>query len=91
MAVSVQHNDDASRFEAEVAGGLAHLDYNRFNEGIVLAHTKVPKQSERQGVGGELVKAAVEWARSADMRVIATCPFVRAYLQRHPEMANVVR
>ncbi len=81
----VAHNEDASQFELELPGGLAVLRYQRTSDGIDLLHTMVPPQDEGAGHGSALVRAAVDYARSANERIIATCPFVKAYLEKHPE------
>jgi uncharacterized protein len=91
MAIEVTNNEEANRFEAAVPGGRALLEYNRFNQGIVLTHAEVPEEAAGEGVGGALVRAAIAWARETDMRVIPTCPFARAYLLRHPDLMDVVR
>jgi predicted GNAT family acetyltransferase len=45
----------------------------------------VPPASRGRGLGEALVKAALEAARQEGVRVVPVCPFVRAYLQRHPQ------
>jgi len=55
-----------------------------------LLHTEVPPEHEGQGYGGALAKAALDYARAEKLRVIPTCPFVRAYVKRHPEYAALV-
>lgn len=50
---------------------------------IVLLHTEVPEHLREQGLGGILVKSALEAARAEGIRVIAKCSFARAYIQKH--------
>jgi uncharacterized protein len=52
---------------------------------IVFLHTEVPKAIEGHGVAGKLARAALEYARDEGLGVIARCPFVAAYVRRHPE------
>jgi uncharacterized protein len=57
---------------------------------MVLVHTEVPSALEGRGIGGRLVKAAMDAARAEGRQVVARCPFVRSYLERHPEYASQI-
>jgi predicted GNAT family acetyltransferase len=85
---TVRDNADASRFELEVDGQVAFLQYERQPGGIVLAHTEVPPPFRGRGLASALAKAALEAARAQGLRVIARCPFVKAYLRKHPEFVT---
>jgi predicted GNAT family acetyltransferase len=76
----VTHLPDQSRFES----GAAYLTYRENDGTFDLQHTIVPKEMEGQGVGGELVRAAVEYARSAGLKLVVTCPFAKKWLEKHP-------
>ncbi len=88
---TVVNNTEAQRFEIRRDAGLAHLDYHFRESGtIVLVHTEVPPQLEGHGLAGLLARSALEHARDRHLRVVALCPFVRAYVARHPEWRDVV-
>ena len=57
----------------------------------MFTHTEVPRALEGKGVGNVLAKTGLEWARSEGLRVIPICPFVAAYIARHPDYADLVR
>ena len=78
----VIHAPDRSRFEA----GAAYLSYARTGDRFDIQHTIVPKDMEGEGVGGELVRAAVKYARDEGLELIVTCPFARRYLAKHPDV-----
>jgi hypothetical protein len=80
----VVDNRTKNRFELAVDGGLAFLLYERTNDAMTLIHTEVPEAARGHHTGGALVEAALETARSAGLRVVALCPFARAYLRKHP-------
>jgi predicted GNAT family acetyltransferase len=86
----VIQNESAQRFEIENAGGVAMLTYHLGNHHITLVHTEVAPELEGKGYAGMLVRAALEFARARTLRVIPLCPFVRAYIARHPEYADLV-
>jgi hypothetical protein len=86
-ARSVTDNAERSRFELRVEGELVGwLDYRPAGESIILAHTEVMEGHEGEGLGGALVRAAVEAADAMGKTAIVTCPFASAYIDRHPEL-----
>ncbi|HEY1916280.1 MAG TPA: GNAT family N-acetyltransferase [Streptosporangiaceae bacterium] len=86
----VTHDPDDSRFEYQAEGFVAELVYRRHGQRMVLLHTGVPETLEGHGVGGELVRAAVGYAASQGLTVVPACPFARAWLERHPDVAALV-
>ena len=90
MAPPIVDNREKNRFETETTAGTAVLNYSRSGDRLVLVHTEVPKNARERGVGGRLVEAAFQQAREQGWRVIPVCPFVRAYLRRHPELRSLV-
>jgi predicted GNAT family acetyltransferase len=83
--VEVRHDPEARRFEIERPAGIAVLTYERDGQIVVFTHTLVPKALEGQGIGSRLVRAGLEWARASGLKVVPQCPFVAAYIERHPE------
>ncbi len=84
--VAVRHEPERSRFVAVLPEGEAELVYGEFAEHVLdLQHTEVPPSGRGKGVGDALVRAALEYARERRARVMATCPYVQAWLRRHPD------
>lgn len=90
MDYTVIHDDKVNRFEIFESGQIAFLDYELKDGVIDLTHTIVAKQLEGQGVGSALVKYALDYARDNELKVIPTCPFVKAYIERHKEYKDLV-
>jgi predicted GNAT family acetyltransferase len=88
---NVIRNDAANRYELDVEGALAMLVYRLNGERLVLVHTEVPEALEGQGAGSRLVRAALDDARESNLIVVPLCPFARAWLERHPDVAATVR
>ena len=87
--LKISNNALASRFEALVNGGLAVLDY-RIEEGtIFLLHVEVPASEQGQGIASKLSRAALEFSRDSGLKVVPQCPFIAAYMRRHPELQSV--
>lgn len=84
--MTVQHDPQHARFYVPLDDGDAELIYASFSDDILdLQHTEVPPSGQGHGVGDALVRAALTYAREQGMRVVATCPYVQAWLRRHPE------
>jgi len=83
----VSDNAVRKRFELTIGGRTAFLAYERTNDSLTLVHTEVPDELRGRHVGDTLVEAALQAGRAAGLRIVAVCPFVRAYLRRHPPSA----
>jgi uncharacterized protein len=90
MDITVKNNASAKRFEAEVAGFLAFIEYNLAAGSLTLVHTEVPSALEGQGVGSIVVNAALNYAKEQGLKVVPQCPFVGSYIKRHQEYENLV-
>jgi predicted GNAT family acetyltransferase len=88
--VSVENHQSAQRYEVRLDGAVAFLAYERTGDQITLVRTEVPDAFEGQGIGGRLARTALEDARSAQLRVVPQCPFVRGYIERHPEYQSLI-
>jgi predicted GNAT family acetyltransferase len=83
--MNVADNRALHRYEAEVPGGTAFAAY-RLKEGeIVFTHTEVPKEAEGHGVGDALARFALDDARRRGLKVVPLCPYIAAWIERHPE------
>jgi uncharacterized protein len=88
--MDVRNHADEQRFEVEQDGELAFLEYSLQTGSIALYHTQVPPALEGRGIGSALAKAGLDFARANHLKVVPTCPFVSAYLKRHPEYQDLV-
>lgn len=79
------------RFELRVDGAVAGFAAYRAGEGVVtLTHTEVDPAYEGQGLGSVLVRGALDQLRERGVGVRPACPFVRRYVERHPEHLDLV-
>jgi predicted GNAT family acetyltransferase len=86
-AARISDNAGDSRFESLADRQRAELVYRRRGDRLVLLHTEVPEPLGGRGLGGALVRAAVERARRDGLTVVPLCPFAADWLTRHPEAA----
>ncbi|CAN5541386.1 GNAT family N-acetyltransferase [soil metagenome] len=86
----VQHLPENGRFEVARDGKVAFVEYLDKGDAIVLTHTWVPPEMRGGGVAGLLVRAALIWARDQKKGLVPQCSYGEAYLQRHPEFADLL-
>jgi predicted GNAT family acetyltransferase len=82
--------DDAvgERFTITEDGHTAELVYHVHQKRLTLVHTEVPDELGGRGIGGRLVQAALDRARRDDLTVVPSCPFARAWLEKHRDAAE---
>jgi predicted GNAT family acetyltransferase len=83
----VVDNPAEGRFEVWVDGALGELTYRKVGKRLVLIHTGVADELEGRGIGGQLVRFALEQAERGDFTLVPRCPFARSWLERHPDEA----
>ena len=89
MAATIKHRPAEHRFEATLDGHHGRLDY-RIEKGVMtIRHTEVDRTLEGRGVAGALVRAALDHARGAGLKVEPECSYTRAYMERHPETLDL--
>lgn len=90
MSVEVVDAVEEKRYEARIDGELAGFAAYIPADGMrVITHTEVDPAHEGKGVGSALTKFALDDLRARGEKVMPICPFVVAYLQRHPEYADL--
>ncbi|HEU4997180.1 MAG TPA: GNAT family N-acetyltransferase [Gemmatimonadaceae bacterium] len=86
----VIHNVERHQFELHTGDMLASLVYRCEADNVInLLHTEVPRPLEGRGYASALASAAIDYAAAHDLTVRPTCPFVRAYLRRHPSAVRL--
>jgi uncharacterized protein len=88
---NVVHNQQNHRFELERDGQLGVLDYMRIGEIITFIHTGVPPAIGGRGIGSQLVKTGLDYARDNGLRVRSLCWFVSKYIRRHKEYQDLLK
>jgi len=83
--MDIVHNEAQKRFELNIDGELALVDYIKSSQRIIFTHTEVPVALEGQGIGSKLAKHVLQFSKDNDLKVQPMCPFIRGYIQKHPE------
>jgi uncharacterized protein len=91
MPTEVHDAPDRSRYEVVVDGTLAGFaEYTDRGNVRVFTHTEVFDAFEGKGVGAVLAREALDDVRAAGRTVVPRCPFIRAWIDRHPGYADLV-
>jgi predicted GNAT family acetyltransferase len=87
----ITDNPELQRYEAHLGDELAGFSTYRLKpEKIVFVHTEVMPEFEGHGVGSGLARAALDDARTRGLLIVPLCPFIAAYIKRHPAYADLV-
>ncbi|HZZ52997.1 MAG TPA: GNAT family N-acetyltransferase [Trebonia sp.] len=87
----VTDDQEQSRYELRVAGELAgFLTYKRRGEQISLNHTEVEPAFQGRGLATHLARFSLDDARKRDLAVLPSCPYIRSWIRKHPEYADLV-
>jgi len=91
MQPRVMDNSGSSRFEILVDGQVAGFaEYRRSGSTVSFTHTEVDPRFEGRGLGSALAGSALDTARGQRSSVLPFCPFIRGYIQRHPDYLDLV-
>jgi predicted GNAT family acetyltransferase len=90
MLDGVIHNPAMRRWELPLGDMVAAIYYRADEDPVTLTHTEVPNEYSGQGIASRLARAVFEELRSSGRRAIVKCPFLSAYVAKHPEYSDLV-
>ncbi|RUL91330.1 N-acetyltransferase [Verrucosispora sp. FIM060022] len=91
MSMLVEENAAKHRYEILVDDALAGFTaYLPRGEALVFTHTEVDPAFQGMGVGSALMRGTLEQLRAQGQRIVPQCPFMAAFIKRHPEYADLV-
>jgi uncharacterized protein len=91
MQSKMIHNAKDQQYEIWAGDELAgYTKYHPYNGALAFIHTEVDERFEGQGLGSTLVRRALDEVRSRDESVLPFCPFVREFIGKHHEYADLV-
>jgi uncharacterized protein len=88
--VVVRDNQEQGRYEILVGPTLAGFAEYHAQPGLITAtHTEIDRAFEGRGLGSRLIREMLDDIRRREAKVLPICPFVRAFLRRHQEYADL--
>lgn len=88
--MEVIHDIEKQKFYVVIDELESHLEYVRMNNILNLNHTYVPNALRGRGIAGKIVKAALTFAEQNNLKIIPSCSYVAAYIQRHTEYESLL-
>lgn len=89
MELDIHHDVARHRMTTIVDGQECELDYRISGGVMTILHTGVPSAVGGRGIGGQLVRAAFEYAREQGWKVVPACSYAADFVRRHPEYATL--
>jgi uncharacterized protein len=87
----VVNNKLHHRYELAVDGHIAATYYQIADSVVTFIHTEVPPELGGKGIGSRLIQGALDQVRAAGLKVIAQCPFVKAWIEKHADYADLLK
>lgn len=89
--IELTDNTERHRFELRMGQEVAAFsEYNALKDALLFTHTEVAPAFEGKGLGGRLITFALDEVRKRGLHVIPACPFVAAFIRKHPEYLDLV-
>jgi hypothetical protein len=91
QVIEVADNPATSQYEMSVDGKVVGLiQYENLPGRVVMLHAEIDPALEGQGLASRLAETALNDVESRGLKVVPACPFVKGYIQRHPEWHRLV-
>ena len=87
----IVNNSAKHRYELAVDGHIAATYYKLADGVITFEHTEVPPELGGKGIGSKLIKGALDQVRADGLKVVAQCPFVKAFIGKNPDYAGLLK
>jgi predicted GNAT family acetyltransferase len=89
--IEVTNRPERLRYEITYGGRPAGFtEYSDYRRVRTFVHTEIDPRYEGMGLGSVLVSEALADVREKSMTIVPRCPFVQAYVDHHPEVADLV-
>jgi uncharacterized protein len=87
VSTELVHNPELNRYEAWVDGGLVGFaEYRLEGSRLTLTHTEVDPEHQGRGIGSRIAEFALTDVGARGLELIPRCPFIAAYVRRHPDL-----
>lgn len=90
MDLDVRQDREQRKFYASVEGREAKIEYEEGPDRTLdLLHTFVPEELRGRGIASDLVRQTLDRVRREGGRIVASCPYIQAFLEKHPEYQDL--
>ncbi len=88
--IKIELDQDNSRFIGSVDGHDCVLDFRLAADRVAMTSVRVPEAAGGRGIAGQLTRHALDWARARGLKVDPVCPYVKTWIQRHPDYQDLL-
>ncbi len=89
-AIPLVKNKEKKRFEIDVNGKYAFINYGEFGNQIALVHTETDPELAGTGAAVAVVEKTLQYLETNSISLLPFCPYVFAYIKKHPEWKRIV-
>lgn len=90
MNYEVKHLPKGNRFEIDLGDISAYANYHLSGKVITIFHVYTPPEFRGKGIAAQLAKYALDYARDNNLKVVPQCPYMRDYIEKHPEYQDLL-
>lgn len=90
IEIPLVKNEDKQRFEIEINGHYAFIDYKELGDKIALIHTETDPELAGKGAATAVVEKTLQYLDERNIQLLPFCPYVFAYIKKHPEWKRIV-
>jgi len=90
MEEKVIHEKENERFVIYLEGNEVYVEYTMRNNEIDLNHTYTNPALRGKGLAAHVVRAALEFAKENNIKVIPTCSYVQSFIEKNKEYKELV-
>lgn len=83
-------NEEKKRFEIEIDGHFAFIDYKEFGSQMALVHTETEPELAGKGAASAVVEKTLQYLDDRNIVLLPFCPFIFAFIKKHPEWKRIV-
>ncbi|MEZ4881337.1 MAG: GNAT family N-acetyltransferase [Flavobacteriaceae bacterium] len=90
ITIPLVKNETKKRFEIEINGHFAFINYGEMGNQIALVHTEAEPELAGTGAASAVVEKTLSWIEQNNKTLLPFCPYVFAYIQKHPDWKRIV-
>lgn len=92
MESNIHHDKDKRCFYARVSGEICELKYKKIDDSTLdYYHTFVPESLRDHGIASQITEHALEYAKNYHYHIVASCPYVKNYIVKHPKYQRLLK
>jgi predicted GNAT family acetyltransferase len=86
----IEDRPDERRYELRLGDETATITYRLAPGRITFIHTHVAEALSGRGIASRMARFVLDDARNRGLEVVPICPYVGAFIRRHPEYLDLV-